>query len=166
VARKVGLLGFSRRSLRWAVPTTALAALLAWGVVSGGIGLGAPPAPPTPAGPPSSGVIGSGGPLVLPLPTDHLRTIGLVSRPPDDDAQRLTWHLFGKFDGGRRLALIVTLGCGGPITGASVAETPRQVTLTVYGPPRPRGACTAQRITVFRSVRLPDPLGQRVLRHG
>ena len=89
-----------------------------------------------------------------------------MSRPPDDDAQRLTWHLFGKYDGGRRLALAVTLGCGGPIAGASAVETPRQVTLTVYGPPRPRGACIAQRITVFRSVRLPHPLGDRSLRHG
>lgn len=159
-------MGFSRRSLRWAVPTTALAALLAWGVASGGIGLGAPPAPPTPAGPSPTGIIASGGPLVIPLPTDHLRSIRLVSRPPDDDAQRLTWHLFGRYDGGRRLALIVTLGCGGPITGASVAETPRQITLTVYGSPRPRRACTAERITVFRSVRLPHPLGHRSLRHG
>lgn len=115
--------GVSRRSLRWAVPTIALVVLLAWGVLGGGIRLGAAPAPagPSPAGPfPTGEVTVGGGPLVVPLPTDHLRRIRLLPAAPHD-ARRLTWNLFGRQDGGRKLLLFVDVSCT-RIVGAIASE--------------------------------------------
>lgn len=161
----------SWRTVRWTALAAVAVLLLLWSVWSGGIRLAAAPGPArTPGTPGIPGTPGptpvvSNGSLVMPLPTDHLRRIRLLPKAPDADAEHLHWSLRATHDHGRRLALQITLSCGKRITGASVTETPNRLTVTVYGPP-PGRYCALSLVIVFRSVRLPHPLGARTLVHG
>ncbi|WP_203921767.1 hypothetical protein [Rugosimonospora africana] len=73
------------------------------------------------------------------------------------------WSLVRVEDGGRRIVISVA-AAPGSVKGVRIAETPSDVTLTVYRTPPPGGFRTLIMVRAISAVELDPPLGTRRLR--
>jgi hypothetical protein len=109
---------------------------------------------------------GPGG-RAIPLPPQA--ALPILSSSQARGLLSVPWDLGEVQQGGRRIVVSVSGGsCVGLPVGVRVAQTSASVTIAALArPPKDKGGfCTQQRISKVTSVKLPDPLGSRRLRHA